>query len=64
MEQILQGLDNVKVYLDDIYIFLKTWEDHLLLLEKVLSCIEANGFIVYLLNVNGVYRKLICLASV
>ncbi len=43
-EQVLWGLDNVKVYLDNIGIFSKTWEEHLLLLEKILSCPEASGF--------------------
>ncbi len=46
MEQVLHGLDNVFVYLDDIGIFSKTWEEHLLTVERVLSRLEANGFTV------------------
>ncbi len=38
--------DNVFVYLNDIGIFSKTWEEHLLTIEQVLSCLEANGFTV------------------
>ncbi len=43
MEQVLCGLDNVFVYLDDIGVFSKSWEEHLLTIEQVLSCLEANG---------------------
>ncbi len=46
MEQVLRGLDNVFVYLDDIGIFSKTWEEHLFTIERVLSRLEANGFMV------------------
>ncbi len=46
VEQVLQGCNNVFVYLDDIGIFSKTWEEHLLTVKKVLSCFEANGFTV------------------
>ncbi len=34
MEQVLCGLENVFVHLDDINIFSKTWEEHLLTVEK------------------------------
>ncbi len=44
MEQVLCGLDNVFAYLNVISIFSKTWEEHLLTLEKVLYCLEAHGF--------------------
>ncbi len=44
MEQVLCSLVNVFVYLDDISIFSKTWEDHLLTIKWVLSCFKANGF--------------------
>ncbi len=59
MEQVLCGLDNVFVYLNDIGIFSKTWEEHLLTIERVLSCLEANGFTVNPSSVSGPSNKLI-----
>ncbi len=44
MKQVLCSLDDMFVHLDDIGIFSKTWEEHLLILEKVLCCLKANGF--------------------
>ncbi len=44
MKEVLLGLDNVEVYLDNIGMFANTWEDLLLFHNKVLSCFEANGF--------------------
>ncbi len=38
--------DNVFVYPDDTGIFSKSWEEHLLSIEEVLSCFKANGFMV------------------
>ncbi|KAL7455835.1 hypothetical protein ACHAXS_000368 [Conticribra weissflogii] len=46
MEQILHELDCVFVCVDDIGIFSRSWEEHILLVEKVLACLEANGFTV------------------
>ncbi|KAL7466863.1 hypothetical protein ACHAXS_007140 [Conticribra weissflogii] len=46
MEQVLHGINNAFVYLDDIGIFSKTWEEHLLTFERMLSCLKANGFTV------------------
>ncbi|KAL7460240.1 hypothetical protein ACHAXS_000704 [Conticribra weissflogii] len=37
MEDVLQGLDNVEVYLDDIDLFTIVWEKNLLLHDKVPS---------------------------
>lgn len=44
MKQVLCILKNVKVYLGDIGIFYKPWEEDRILLENVLSSLEANGF--------------------
>ncbi len=46
MEEGFNGLYNVELYLDDIGLFGKTWEDLLLLHNKVHSHLEANGFTV------------------
>lgn len=57
MEPVLHRFYNVEVYLDDIGIFFKTWEERLFLLEKVLSLLKANDFTVTFLNMHGVYKK-------
>ncbi len=49
-EEVFEWLDNDKVYLDDIGFFFKTWEKHLLVIEKVLS---ENGFSVTPSSANG-----------
>ncbi len=46
MEKVLQGLGNVEVYLDSICLFAKTWEEFLLLYDKILSWLETTGFTV------------------
>ncbi len=44
MEQVLHGLDSVEVHLDDIGDYCNTWEEHQVLLHKIPSHLEANGF--------------------
>ena len=43
MEGLLQGIPNVSVYLDDILIAGKTEQDHLTILEKILSRLQNAG---------------------
>ena len=43
MEQLLQGIPRVSVYIDDVLITGTTEEDHLCTVEEVLSCIEHAG---------------------
>ena len=43
MENILQGLAGVSVYLDDILVTRKSTEEHLINLEAVLSRLESSG---------------------
>ena len=43
MEKVLRGLD-VDVYIDDIGIFTKTWEDHMKVVRAVLQRLKDNGF--------------------
>lgn len=43
MDQILQGLEHVVCYLDDILVTSSTLEDHLQLLDRVLARLTANG---------------------
>ena len=46
MEEVLRDVDDTGVYLDDIGAFSFTWEHHMLLLDKILHRLEANGFTV------------------
>ncbi len=39
-------MKDTSVYLDDIGAFSFTWEHHMLLLDKILHCLEANDFTV------------------
>ena len=43
MDEILQDLDFVKVYIDDIVIYSKTKEDHLMHLQKTLELLHDHG---------------------
>lgn len=43
MEGVLQGIDHVTVYLDDILVTGKNEEEHLHNLEKVLICLQQAG---------------------
>ncbi|KAL7448146.1 hypothetical protein ACHAXS_000129 [Conticribra weissflogii] len=44
MEEVLRNVKNTGVNLDNIGAFSFTWEHHILLLEKILHRLEANGF--------------------
>jgi TusA-related sulfurtransferase len=44
METVLQDIENVDVYLDDVTAFSNSWEEHLELLDKVLSRLQDAGF--------------------
>ena len=44
MEHVLQGIMDADVYIDDIGCFGKTWEQHLQVLEQVMTRLEDNGF--------------------
>ena len=46
MEQVLCDLNDTEVYLDDIAAFSTGFTSHLVLLEKILSCLQDNGFAV------------------
>ena len=44
MEHILQGIMDADVYIDDIGCFGKSWEQHLQVLEQVMTRLQDNGF--------------------
>ena len=46
MESILNDLEETEVYMDDIGIFSNNWDDHIKSINKVLDCLESNGFTV------------------
>jgi len=46
MENILRGIANSYVYLDDVGIFSNTWEHHMDLLDEIVYRLTANGFTV------------------
>lgn len=46
MENIFRDVEDCDVFIDDIGNFSKSWKDHLLLLNKVLSLLQDNGFTV------------------
>ncbi len=47
MEEVLCDVADTGVYLDNISAFSFTWEHHILLLDKILHWLEANGFTIY-----------------
>ena len=44
MENVLRGLDDTEVYIDDVGCFSNKWEHHLKLLDEVLQRLQDNGF--------------------
>lgn len=44
MEEILRGLDDIDVYIDDVGVFSNSWEDHMRVLRLVLRRLQDNGF--------------------
>ncbi len=46
MEEVLCDVKDTRVYLDNIGAFSFPWEHHILLLDKILHRLEANGFTV------------------
>ncbi len=57
MEEVLRNVDDTSVYLDNIDAFSFTWEHHMLLLDKILHQLEANGFTVNLLKCKWVIQE-------
>jgi len=46
MESVLSDIPEIEVCIDDVGIFTKTWEDHLRVLDVVLTRLQQNNFIV------------------
>ncbi len=63
LEEVLRKIDDTSVYLGDIGAFSFTWEHHILLLDKILHQLEANGFTINPLKYKWPFRKLIGLVT-
>ena len=48
MNMVLHGIEGCAVYIDDIFIFSSSWEEHLQILEKVFKAIENAGLVINL----------------
>ena len=46
MEEVLRGIDETEVYIDDIGIFSNSWDSHLKKVDTVLDKFQENNFIV------------------
>ena len=46
MENVLRGIDDSDVYLDDVGAFSNTWEHYMDLLDEILDRLTTNGFTV------------------
>ena len=46
MESIFRDMEDLEVYIDDVGIFSKTWEDHLTTINKVLHILQNHNFTV------------------
>ena len=57
MHSILDDIEGIEFYMDDIGVFSLTWPDHLSLLSTVLGCLENVGFTINPLIVNGLSKK-------
>ena len=44
MENVLKGIDESKIYFDNIGCFSNEWKHHLKLLDRVLTALQANVF--------------------
>ena len=44
MHSVLDDIEGIKFYMDDIGVFSSTWPDHLSLLSTILGCLENVGF--------------------
>jgi hypothetical protein len=46
MENIFREVEDVEVYIDGIGVFSNSWEEHMVLLSKILTSLQDNGFTV------------------
>lgn len=46
MRKILEGMDNISSYVDDVIVYTNTWEEHIERLRELFTRLHANGFTV------------------
>jgi hypothetical protein len=46
MEEVLRGIEDLEVYIDDIGVFTDSWERHMAILSETLTRLEENNFAV------------------
>jgi hypothetical protein len=46
MERLLGAIEELEIYLDDLAAFSDTWEEHLVVLDKILTILQDKGFAV------------------
>jgi hypothetical protein len=58
MENLLSGIEDADVYIDDVVAFSDDWDHHANLIATILRRLHENGFTITHLSVNGLSRKL------
>ena len=58
MEEVLRGIDEAEVYIDNIGVFFNTWQSHIAKLDTILGKLEEKGSLLIPGSVNGQSRKL------
>jgi hypothetical protein len=58
MENLLSGIEDADVYIDDVGAFSDNWDHHLNLIATILRRLCENGFTITHLSVNGLSGKL------
>jgi hypothetical protein len=57
MENVLSGIEDVDVYIDDVGTFSNDWNHHINLLSSILCCLHKNGFIINPLKCERAVKK-------
>ncbi len=57
MENILRDISEAEVYIDDIGVFTKTWEEYMRVLRIVLQKLQDNGFTINPLKCEWAVKK-------
>ena len=57
MENIFQEVEDAEVYIDGIGVFSNSWEEHMVLLSKILTSLQDNGFTVNPLKCEWAVKK-------
>ena len=46
MKEVLRGIDDTEVYIDDIVVFSNSWDSHISKLDMILGKLGENNFII------------------